>query len=249
MTKLNTAYVLAPFESLIANCQNNVLMGLRIVERLNELPPPTPEEMEFFQLSFGAPNVNLEDNRSAFKKWILLNGFQDIHGSIRVGLERLLVFETTRVTLQSSPNINIDEFEKELYSKVTRLHFPQLIQAVSDLFSQPFEYLKHAETYNAARNCLEHTNGVVTERHCNNAQKDKIIIHGHRFKMFFKKDDQQVPAVFNQPGPENAALMLGAEEFRFEFSIGQTIELSLKQFLDVLNTCIFIKADIGSKIE
>jgi hypothetical protein len=67
--------------------------------------------------------------------------------------------------------------------------------------------------------------------------------------MFFKKDDEEVPAVFNRPGPENAALMLGAEEFRFEFSIGQAIELSLKQFLDVLNTCIFIRADIATKIE
>jgi hypothetical protein len=67
--------------------------------------------------------------------------------------------------------------------------------------------------------------------------------------MFFKRGDQEVPAIFNEPGPENAALMLGAEEFQFEFSIGQTIELSLKQFQDVLNTCVFIKADIGSQIK
>jgi hypothetical protein len=172
-----------------------------------------------------------------------------ILASIRVGLERLFVFETTKTRLQNSSNIQIDDVEKELYAKVTRFPFPQLIQEVSDLFSEPFEYLKHAESYNAARNCLQHSNGVVTERHCNNAQKDKIIIHGHRFKLFFEKGDQQVPAILNQPGPENAALMLGAEEFRFEFSIGQAIELSLKQFLDVLNTCVFIQADIGSKIK
>ena len=249
MTTLNPAYVLAPFQALIANCQNNVLMGLRIVERVRELPAPTPEELQFLQLSFGAPGTELETNRSAFKRWLLLYGFQDIHRAIRVGLERLFIFETTKAKLQNSSNIKIDEFEKELRAKVTKFPFPQLIGKVSGLFSQPFEYLKHAESYNAARNCLEHTDGVVTERHCNNAQKDKIIIHGHRFKIFFKKDDQEVPAVFNHIGPKNAALMLGAEEFRFEFSIGQAIELSLKQFLGVLNTCVFIQADIESKIE
>ncbi|GEM_PF-6834166 len=249
MTTLNPAYVLAPFQALITNCQNNVLMGLRIVERINKLPLPTPEELQFFQLSFGAPSIDLEKNRSAFKRWLQLNGFQDIHGSIRVGLERLFVFETTKAKLRNIRNTKIDDLEKELYAKVTKFHFPQLIREVSGLFTQPFEYLKHAESYNAARNCLEHTNGVVTERHCNNEQKDKVIIHGHRFKMFFKNDGQEVPAVFNHPGPENAALMLGAEEFRFEFSIGETIELSLKQFLDVLNTCIFIQADIESKIK
>jgi len=224
-------------------------MGLRIIERVKELPLPTPEESQFFRLSFGAPSIDLEKNKSAFRRWLLLNGFQDIHGAVRVGLERLFVFEMTKGKLQDDPTINIDDFEKELYSKVTRLPFPQLVQEVNGLFSQPFEYLRHAESFNAARNCLEHTNGVVTERHCNNAKKDKIIIHGHRLKMFFKKDDQEVPAVFNQPRPENAALMLGAEEFRFEFSVGQAIELSLKQFLEILNTCVFIQADIGSKIK
>lgn len=248
MTSLNPAYVLAPFQNLIANCQNNVLMGLRIVERVNELPLPTSEELQFLQLSFGAPPTDLEKNRSDFKRWLLLNGFEDIHGSIRVGLERLFVFETIKAKLKTSSNISIDEFEKELHSKVTKFHFPQLIGEVSSLFNEPFEYLRHAESYNAARNCLEHTNGVVTQRHCNNPEKDKIIIHGHRFKMFFKKDDQEVPAVLNKPGPENAALMLGAEEFQFEFSIGQPIELSLKQFVDVLNTCVFIQADIQSKV-
>jgi hypothetical protein len=224
-------------------------MGLRIVERINELPGPTPEELQFFQLSFGAPSTNLEKNRSAFKRWLLLNGFQDIVRSIRVGLERLFVFETTKARLQKSPHIQIDDLEKELYAKVTRFRFPQLIREVGGVFSEPFEYLKHAESYNAARNCLQHTDGVVTERHCNNGQKDKIVIDGHRFKMFFKKGDQEVPAILNQPGPENAALMLSAEEFRFDFSIGEAIELSLKQFLDVLNTCVFIQADIGSKIK
>jgi hypothetical protein len=225
------------------------LLGLRIVERVNELPRPTSEELESFQLSFGAPITDFEKSRSAFKRWVLLNGFQDVIRSIRVGLERLFVFETTKGRLQKSSDIQIEELEKELYSNVSRFHFPELIEEVSGLFDEPFQYLRHAESFNAARNCLQHTNGVVTERHCNNAQKDKLIIHGHRLKMFFKKGDQEVPAIFSQVGPENAALMLGAEEFRFEFSIGQAIELSLKQFLDVLNTCVFIQADIGSQIK
>lgn len=77
MTSLNPAYVLAPFQNLIANCHNNVLMGLRIVERVNELPLPTPEELQFLQLSFGAPPTELEKNRSDFRRWLLLNGFED----------------------------------------------------------------------------------------------------------------------------------------------------------------------------
>jgi hypothetical protein len=51
-----------------------------------------------------------------------------------------------------------------------------------------------------------------------------------------------------KPGPENAALMLGAENFVIEFPVGQAIQLSLKLFLDVLNTCMFLRADIDLKL-
>lgn len=224
-------------------------MGLRIVEGVSALPLPTPEELQFLQLSFGGPPTEFEKSRSLFKRWILLNGFEDIHKSIRVALERLFVFGTVDLKMRSGSNINIDEFEKELRAKVTKFHYPQLIAEVGSLFDEPFEYQKHIESYNAARNCLEHTNGVVTERHCNNPEKDKLIIHGNKFKMFFKKDDEEVLAELGMPGPENAALMLGAEEFQVEFSLGQSLELSLKQFIDILNTCVFIQADLQSKLK
>src|SRR5207253_1272255 len=56
---LNRNYVLAPFHVLMSNCQNNVLMGLRIVQTLEKFPDPTPEELHFFQLSFAGPPTDL----------------------------------------------------------------------------------------------------------------------------------------------------------------------------------------------
>ena len=60
MTKLNRDYVLAPFHALISDSQNNVLMGLRLVEATDKFPDPTPEELKFFQLSFGSPLADLK---------------------------------------------------------------------------------------------------------------------------------------------------------------------------------------------
>ena len=54
----------------------------------------------------------------------------------------------------------------------------------------------------------------------------------------------EVLAEIGKPGPENAALMLGGEDFVIEFPVGQAIQFSLKQFLDGLNTCIFLRADV-----
>ena len=67
--------------------------------------------------------------------------------------------------------------------------------------------------------------------------------------MFFKKGDEETIAEIGKHGPENAALMLGAEEFQIEFVKDKEIELDLKQFIDILNTCVFVRADIEEKFK
>jgi hypothetical protein len=42
--------------------------------------------------------------------------------------------------------------------------------------------------------------------------------------------------------------MLGAEDFTIEFTIGQPVELSLAHLVDILNTCVFLRADIEEKL-
>jgi hypothetical protein len=44
MKTLNYAYVLGPFHRLLANCQTNVLMGIRLVQRIDAFAEPTPED-------------------------------------------------------------------------------------------------------------------------------------------------------------------------------------------------------------
>ena len=87
------------------------------------------------------------------------------------------------------------------------------------------KYQKQIESFNNARNCLVHTNGIVTPRHCNNTEKDKLTIFGNRFKMFFKKGDEETIAEIGKTGPENAALLLGAEEFHFQVRVFQFLGL------------------------
>jgi hypothetical protein len=42
--------------------------------------------------------------------------------------------------------------------------------------------------------------------------------------------------------------MMGAEDFDIEFTMGQPVELSLAHFVDILNTCVFLRADIEEKL-
>jgi len=102
---LNRNYVLAPFHMLMSNCQNNVLMGLRIVQTLEKFPDPTPEELHFFQLSFAGPPTDLSRARQHFKNWILAKGFGDIQKCIRATLERLFIFRTVELKIKANENL------------------------------------------------------------------------------------------------------------------------------------------------
>src|SRR6266550_4186181 len=87
-TRLNKNYVLAPFHQLLSKCQTNVLLGLRLVEKIDHFPPQTPEELQFFQLSFQTVRVGqldaLDQTKALFARWVLTNGFEDIHSSMRL---------------------------------------------------------------------------------------------------------------------------------------------------------------------
>jgi hypothetical protein len=224
-------------------------MGLRIVEKVEKFPEPTPEELNFFQLSIGGQITDIIKSKKLFKKWILINGFEDFHKCFRVTLERLYIYKKVEEKTKSEEITNLEEFEKELIVKASNFYFDKLINEVNLMFDEPLEYKSQIVSINNARNCLVHTNGIITTRHCNNLEKNKLIIFGMRFKMFFKKGVDEIIAEIGKSGPENAALMLGAEKFQIEFLKDSEIELDLKQFLDILNTCVFVRADIGEKLK
>lgn len=248
MQILNRSYVLEPFHKLISACQNNVLLGLRIAEQVEVFPGPTAEELQFLQLAFAPPIVNLGESKMRFKRWILLNGLRDINQCIGTTLQRFVTFKTIEGEMKLNSALNIEARESELRHKVRDLFTPTLIERANLLCSGPLMFQKEIESFNRTRNCLEHATGTVVTKFCNNPEKDKLVVFGRRFKLFFKRGEEEILAQLGKPGPENAGLMLGAENFEIQFALGQSVELSLKQFLDVLNTCVFIRADIEEKL-
>jgi hypothetical protein len=245
---LNPSYVLEPFHNLISACQTNVLLGLRLVEEVETFPGPTAEEEKVFQLRFQEPAADLSESKVRFKRWIILKGLGDIHQCIGATLQRFIFFRTIDVELRLNSALDIEARERALSQSLRPLSYPDLIDRANRLCSAPLILEEQIATFNNARNCLEHSGGIVIKRFCNNPEKDKLIIQGRRVKLFFKRGDEETPAQIGTPGPENAALMMGAEDFDIEFTIGQPVELSLAHFVDILNTCVFLRADIEEKL-
>ena len=241
MRGLSPNYVMEPFQDLLHSCQNTVLLGLRLVENIETFPGPTAEERSFFQ--FIAPTADLSDSKATFRRWLLLKGLGDIHQCIRAMIEEIHRLENNRRRNKVEPCAGCRR--ANVNSVVTCVGFitPELIAKANQLCSQPLTLQDKIATFNNARNCLEHTSGTVTRRFCNGPH-DRLVILGRRFKLFFKRNEEEILAEFGKPGLGNAALMIGAEDFALEFAIEHNLELSLKHFLDILNTCVFLRAEI-----
>jgi hypothetical protein len=209
LPNLNRNYVLEPFHNLIGACQNNVLLGLRLVEEVEAFPGPTAEEAQFFQLRFREPAADLGQSKASFKRWILLKGLGDIHQCIGATLQRFIIFQTIGTEIKLTSTLDVDARERTLRTILRPLSYPQLIDKANLLCSQPLILHEKLATFNNARNCLEHAGGTVTKHFCNSPQKDKLIILGSRVKLFFKRGEEEVPAEIGEPGPENAAFMMG----------------------------------------
>lgn len=78
MSTLDRAFVLQPFTDLFASSHSTVLLGLRLLEKVQTLPGPTDEELQFFQFSAGPSASDPENGRAHFKRWLLLKGFGDV---------------------------------------------------------------------------------------------------------------------------------------------------------------------------
>ncbi len=114
MQILNRSYVLEPFHTLISTCQNNVLLGLRIAEKVEVFPDPTAEELQFLQLAFASSIVDLGESKMGFRRWILLNGLRDINQCIGTTLQRFITFKTIDGEMKLNSALNIDTRESEL---------------------------------------------------------------------------------------------------------------------------------------
>src|SRR4030095_1313742 len=177
--RLNPAYVLGPLDVLLASCHSNVILGLRVAEHANAFPPPTVEEAPFMQLGFGRAPTDFEITRTQFKRWVLLNGFRDVHKALRVTMERLFVFKNLQRQLSTDGRSrHLIEEEQRFRRQAAEWHYPTLMDRLEPLLKQPFKYRAHVNSYNLARNCLEHGHGIVSERYCNNPEKDKLILRG-----------------------------------------------------------------------
>lgn len=243
--KLNLKGVTQPLFNLINECQNVILFELRIIEHINEFPENTLEEIRAPILQIGDPPKDLDSQKDLIKNWLIKKGFEDLAKGIKLSLIEAFYYSSL---LQKSDEIkNLKTFTEEINSlRKTAIEqsLPGLLSKVKPFLIKRFDYENEIISINNARNCLIHADGIVTDRHINDKENNQLIIKGNRFIYFFEKEGERYPMEFGKPGPENAALKMGAEKFEIRFNPGDRIKLDLKDFSDFITTCLYFGLDL-----
>lgn len=228
--------IIIPLERFISNQLPNVLMGIRLVEQIENFPEPTEEERKLQLYLKLSKQHGITQSKKLFKKWIFLKGFEELYQTIRETLELIWVYNKIQIN-------DPDNLEK-LKERAGYIKYPKLINEIETMTGKKFFHRKELDSLNNARNCLIHANGLVSHLYCNNDEKNALIICASKILLFWQNGIQKVPMEIGKPSPMNTPLMMGAERFQIKFSIGNFIELSLNEFVDIISFCFLFKSEI-----
>jgi hypothetical protein len=161
---LNKDGVIAPALHAVNTTAGAVVVALRAIEDADLAGPVTINGHDMtFQLELGESSE--EVRRTSYRSWLLTRGFHELvrglHGSLE---EAYLWIELVKSQGQRLPASSFEEYAAKIKKYANAKNLPDLLEAVSSGLNSRFSWEAQALSLNKVRNCLEHRNGIVTER-------------------------------------------------------------------------------------
>lgn len=198
---------------------------------------PESAAEKFFNFSFSGNSLTAEQRRSLHETWILAKAFQDLTRGVRMSLERAYFFcellAAGKITAKSTSTI--DELVQPFRKKANDLNFPDLLKAVNARLEKPLEFSEAYQSMQAARNCMEHRNGTVSQPDIN--ADGKLVLQFPRIIMFVERAGEIVEFV----GPmaveagEQISMKIGLRTR--EFALGSALSLTAADFDEIAFAC------------
>lgn len=236
--QLNADGVLNPLLSQLSLCQNIILFGLRSIEMINEFPKETKEEEEAFLMHIGEPISDLKHQKKIYTDWLIKKGFEDLSKGLKLALIEAYFYVSIiekKETLRAYQDF-INEVE-QLRKTALEQSMPGLLSKVTPYLNKELNYIEEVSSINLGRNCLVHSDGIVTNRHINDKENDRLNIKGIQFKLFYEQEDKEVEIKSGSFVPGNTNVRLKLEPFSLSFQKSQHLEITIQDFNNFVKTC------------
>lgn len=200
-------------------------------------------------------NWSEEDAKKEFTEWVLLNGFREVTESIGVFLEsahRVLSLWSIAGKQQEGLQITGADWHEIMQGGEKRFHRLGLPDKLEHLEKEHGIKLTQAEearllSVNAARNCLVHRNGVVSERDVTSG--DELVIQWIRMAVLAQDEDGEKELVLGSMVEKDTVVAIRNTEVEKKFRLRERISFSVKEFSEISWSVFLVGERVVSLIQ
>jgi len=177
--------------------------------------------------------------KSEFSEWVLLNGFREVIESVSAFLEsahRVLSFWTVAEKQQGGVLITGADWNETVNvggGRFHRLGFPDKLSHLAKehkiAISEDEE--RRILSVNAARNCLVHRNGVVSDRDV--TENSELVVQWMRMALLLQNEDGDRELVIGQVVEKDSVVAIRNTVSEKRFPLGVQIRISVKEFSEI----------------
>lgn len=228
--QLNPSGVIAPAMIAVKTAAGVVS---RVLSTIEEGPLSETVVVEMEGLSFHlADNRDQGERRRLQKNWLLAKGFHELARGIRLSLEEAYLYNAAIQMRGQSvrDQQHVEELLNAARTAANRLNFPDLLAQVNDGLRAELTWYPQFLSFQRARNCLEHRDGLVSREKDIEQGMENLVLSVPALRLFLRMGEREVELVPGVVADEEATVLLKSGTKELSFPAGSRISFSAQDF-------------------
>lgn len=239
LVNVNLDALLGALHRDIQRITNLVAVGIQSPITLDEDSLAIRSESMQYRFGSSPPWKSKDEARADYEDWVFGNGFRDIIESVGAFLEsvrQVLGLWSLGDRQKAGEELSGASWGDEMQDAAKRFHrlgFPDKVAALRSNFGTVVDDTlnDHVLSVNAARNCLVHRRGVVSDRDLN--RDNALNVGWRRLALALRDEDGEHPLIFGRALEKEATVILKIEERSKEFKLGERVVFTGAEFVEV----------------
>ncbi len=246
IVRLDGNAVVSPVLSAVKLSVEAVAIFLRALEKTDYAAlPDIPDAFAQFRLE--DTTLTQEKHRQAHINWVLGKGFHELARAVRQSLEEAHLF----VEIAKLPG-GISKYEEllaiidDIRKRGQAASFPDLMQRVNAGLSSPMTFSDEFKSLQKVRNCMEHRNGIVSEKDADATGLLRLTLPSLDF--FLKEGDTLTPITSRTRVEKGTVISYKRCTMERQFSRGDRVSFTSDDFAKIGQACYLFAIDLGAKL-
>jgi hypothetical protein len=247
--RLDGNAVVAPVQRAVRDSLEVLSIALAAIENTNPTKIPSMPGGGIVLTLRSPEPIDVVERKTAYTNWLLSKAFQELARSISEALQEAYLYVEV-FDMRAGP-ATWEEFmdtEKAIRQRANKMHFPELLSAVSSRLDTPLIFADEYSSLQKVRNCLEHRAGLVTDREVDT--NGTLTLRFPTIYVVVKTGDEEVIVADQEKlrVEEDAIIQVKFGHLNKEYKQGERVVLTPLEFQGICRGCMQFCADLGHKL-